>query len=63
MGTGYKDEWLTSNNGTGKWEWYARRVICGQEGSMSGGGHIYIDGSVPVTWYLASCNVYDITKT
>jgi len=54
---------LTSNAGTGKWEWYARRVICGQEGTMSSGGHVYIDGSVPVIWYLASCNVYDITKT
>lgn len=63
MGTGYRDEWLTSNNGTGKWEWYARRVICGQEGTISVGGHVYIDGNVPVTWYLASCNVYDITKT
>ena len=63
MGNSYKDEWLTSTAGTGKWEWYARRVICGQEGTMSSGGHIYINGASPVTWYLASCNVYDVTKT
>lgn len=67
MGTSYRDQWLTSQAGTGKWEWYARRVICGKEGTFSGGGHVYLDGAAgtsdaPVTWYLAACNVYDITR-
>lgn len=68
MGDNYKDEWLTPTAGTGRWEWYARRVICGASGTFSTGGHIYIkDGatptaSSPLVWYLSYCNVIDITK-
>lgn len=62
MGSGYKDEWITDNKGTGKWEWYARRVICGSEGTFADGGYIYLSGTAGVTWYLASCNCYDVTK-
>lgn len=68
MGDNYKDEWLTPTTGTGRWEWYARRVICGASGTFSNGGHIYIkDGatptaSSPLVWYLSYCNVIDITK-
>ena len=68
MGDNYKDEWLTPTAGTGRWEWYARRVICGASGTFSFGGHIYIkDGaaptaSSPLVWYLSYCNVIDITK-
>lgn len=68
MGNDYKDEWLTPTTGTGKWEWYARRVICGAGGTFSTGGHVYIkDGATPTTsaplvWYLSYCNVIDVTK-
>lgn len=68
MGDNYKDEWLTPTIGTGRWEWYARRVICGASGTFSTGGYIYIrDGaaptaSSPLVWYLSYCNVIDITK-
>lgn len=68
MGDNYKDEWLTPTTGTGRWEWYARRVICGASGTFSTGGHVYIkDGaaptaSSPLVWYLSYCNVIDITK-
>lgn len=68
MGDNYKDEWLTPTTGTGRWEWYARRVICGASGTFSTGGHIYIkDGatptaSSPLVWYLSYCNVIDVTK-
>lgn len=68
MGDSYKDEWLTPVAGTGKWEWYARRVICGAGGTFSTGGHVYIkDGatptsSAPLVWYLSYCNVIDVTK-
>lgn len=68
MGNNYKDEWLTPTAGTGKWEWYARRVICGTSGTFSTGGHVYIkDGtaptaSAPLVWYLSYCNVIDVTK-
>lgn len=68
MGDNYKDEWLTPTAGTGRWEWYARRVICGASGTFSTGGHVYIkDGaaptaSSPLVWYLSYCNVIDVTK-
>lgn len=68
MGNDYKDEWLTPTTGTGKWEWYARRVICGAGGTFSTGGYVYIkDGttptaSAPLVWYLSYCNVIDVTK-
>lgn len=68
MGDNYKDEWLTPTAGTGRWEWYARRVICGASGTFSDGGHVYITGgttptaSSPLVWYLSYCNVIDVTK-
>lgn len=68
VGDNYKDEWLTPTTGTGRWEWYARRVICGASGTFSTSGHIYIkDGATPTTstplvWYLSYCNVIDVTK-
>lgn len=68
MGDNYRDEWLTPTTGTGRWEWYARRVICGASGTFSTGGYVYIkDGaaptaSSPLVWYLSYCNVIDITK-
>lgn len=68
MGDNRKDEWLTPTAGTGRWEWYARRVICGASGTFSTGGHVYIkDGaaptaSSPLVWYLSYCNVIDVTK-
>ena len=68
MGDNYKDEWLTPTDGTGRWEWYARRVICGASGTFSTGGHVYITGgttptaSSPLVWYLSYCNVIDVTK-
>ena len=67
MGASYSDVWLTSTTGTGKWEWYARMVYCGESGSFSSGGHVYIDGtagtsSAPVYWYLSHCQLWDLTK-
>lgn len=68
LGTNYADQWLTNNSGTGKWEWYARRVICGKEGNFSTSGYIFLangtapTASAPVTWYLSYANVYDVTK-
>lgn len=68
MGDNYKDEWLTPTAGTGRWEWYARRVICGASGTFSTGGYVYITGgttptaSSPLVWYLSYCNVIDVTK-
>lgn len=62
MGSGYTTFWLTDQAGTGKWEWYIRITICGSGGSYSSGGHVYLEGSGAVTWYLAYANVIDLTK-
>ena len=63
MGTGYSTHWLTDTAGTGKWEWYIRVTICGKEGTFneSGGGHVYLNGTGAVTWYISYCNVIDLT--
>ena len=63
MGTDYSTHWLTDTAGTGKWEWYIRVTICGKEGTFneSGGGHVYLEGTGAVTWYLSYCNVIDLT--
>ena len=67
MGTGYKDTWLTSNTGTGKYETYVRKVVCGTTGNFSTGGIVYITGnpapseSVPLEWYIASMTAFDLT--
>lgn len=64
MGTNYSTHWLTDTAGTGKWEWYIRVTICGKEGTFNepgGGGHVYLNGTGAVTWYLSYCNVIDLT--
>ena len=62
MGTDYSTHWLTDTAGTGKWEWYIRVTICGKEGRFLTGGHVHLNGTGAVTWYLSYCNVIDLTK-
>ena len=61
MGTGYSTHWLTDTAGTGKWEWYIRVTICGTSGDFRFGGHVYLEGTGAVTWYLSYCNVIDLS--
>lgn len=67
MGTGYKDTWLTSTTGTGKYETYVRKVVCGTTGTFSTGGYVYITGnpapteSAPLEWYIAYMTAFDLT--
>lgn len=61
MGTGYSTHWLTDTAGTGKWEWYIRVTICGTSGDFKFGGHVYLNGTGAVTWYISYCNVIDLT--
>lgn len=67
MGSSYGDVWITDTAGTGKWEWYGRIIYCGESGSFSLGGHVYLNGnagtsSSPLYWYISYCQVYDLTK-
>ena len=67
MGSGYTDVWLTSTEGTGKYETYLRKVTCGSSGTFSSGGHVYITGSPiptedePLVWYIAYMTSFDQT--
>ncbi len=61
MGTDYSTHWLTDTVGTGKWEWYIRVTICGTSGDFKFGGHVYLNGTGAVTWYLSYCNVIDLS--
>lgn len=71
IGNNTQYEWLTPNIGTGRWEWYANRMICGSTGTFDDGGYVAINlnkgtaaptASSPLVWYLSYCNVIDVTK-
>ena len=61
---------LTSQLGTGQWEWYAMINECGKNGSFGTAGHLYIldkDGGEDAShdtfnWYIASMQNIDLTK-
>ncbi len=65
QGSNATNYWLTSQAGTGKWEWYARVAHNGDGGTFSGGGHVYVlnhaGSSSTFSWYLASCNLIKVT--
>lgn len=64
IGTNNNQDWITSTAGTGKWEEYLRYAKCGNTGTFSSAGHVYLSGpSGAVTWYLASCNAYEINTS
>ena len=56
--TGTTLEWLTSNQGTGKWEIYAYKVVTGSSGTKGAFGYIAANASAgssqSVTWYLGA---------
>ena len=59
--------WLTPQAGTGKFEEYIFKQICGSTGTFSTTGFFAIDGtagtsSAPVTWYVAYAAVFDMTN-
>jgi hypothetical protein len=67
LGNNATSYWLTNTAGTGKWEEYIRISHCGDSGTFSSGGHVYVIGSPAPTsttnlvWYLASATVFDVT--
>ena len=59
--------WLTPQAGTGKFEEYIFKQICGSTGTLSTTGYFAIDGtagtsSAPVTWYVAYATAFDMTN-
>jgi hypothetical protein len=61
IGTNGQAYWITSTAGTGKWEDYIKVIHSGDSGTFSTTGHTSLSGpSQPVTWYLASHNIYEL---
>ena len=67
MGVGYRSEWLTGRDGTGKFKEYIYKYTCGATGSFSSAGHVYLKGGTagtpedPLTWYVAYSTTFDMT--
>ena len=62
LGDGNKQGWITDNKGTGSYKEYVYKVQCGTSGSFSSTGFFYLNGgTAPITWYLASATVYDLS--
>lgn len=53
--------WLTPNVGTGQFKEYIFKLGCGSSGTFSTSGFFYLDGTAPVTWYVAYAAVFDMT--
>lgn len=64
-GTGSKIICLTSASGTGKWEEYIFKVICGSEGTFHTTNYFYLTAdsvaTLPIVWQVAYATVFDIT--
>lgn len=63
MGVDRAATWLTSQDGTGKWEEYMYEEHSGATGQFSNFGHMSLWGpdNQHVTWYVAYYDVVDIT--
>ncbi len=65
MGTGGNRHWLTSNEGTGKWEDYAYVLQFGNGGTVTTAGYVFVTGATPTssfTWQIASATIFDATS-
>ena len=67
IGTGGSRKWLTSNAGTGDWQEYIYKVICGTS-NFSSTHFFYITGTqgtstTPVVWHVAYVTVFDTTTS
>lgn len=65
-GTGGTDEFVSSAEGTGKYETYIRLIKCGSSGTFSSVGHVSVRGTAltgtqTLTFPVASIEAYDAT--
>lgn len=67
-GNNGSSKWLTSVNGTGKWEEYIHLLKCGDTENFSSTSFFALDGGItpstsnPIVWHLAYATVFDITE-
>ena len=68
-GTGGTTTWLTPNAGTGKWEEYICKVVCGAAGTFGTLNHFALTGgaaptsAAPAVWRAAYATVFDVTAS
>lgn len=67
IGTGGTHRWLTPEQGTGQWQEYICKVICGESGTFSATNYFYVTGSfgtpgIPLVWDLCYATVFDVTS-
>ena len=67
IGTGGSRKWLTSNAGTGDWQEYIYKVVCGTS-NFSSTHYFYITGTqgtsaTPLVWHMAYATVFDTTAS
>lgn len=67
IGSDGSSRWLTETAGTGDWQEYIHKVVCGTSG-FSSTHFFYVDGtqgtsSAPVVWYVAYATVFDLTSS
>lgn len=67
IGSDGSSRWLTDTAGTGDWQEYIYKVVCGTSG-FSSTHFFYVDGtqgtsSAPVVWYVAYATVFDLTSS
>ena len=56
--------WLTSQDGSGRYQEYIFYLKCGDSGTFDSTNFFYLDGPAQQhTWYLAFATVYDLTDT
>lgn len=62
-GTGSIAKWLSSNQGTGKYDEYIFKVHCGSSGTFSTTNFFSVSGgSKPFNWQLGYATVFDVTN-
>ena len=67
LGTGASHKWLTAYVGTGKWEEYAYKIVCGASGTFSSTGFFYLSGgsapttAAPLEWHICYATIFDVT--
>lgn len=67
IGTGSSHKWLTSNIGTGGWEEYAYKIVCGSTGTFSSTVFFALQSgttpttAAPLVWHIAYATVFDVT--
>ena len=67
IGDGGSSKWLTPNAGTGRYEEYVFKVVCGPQGTHSTTNFFSVSGgpvptpALPLVWHVAYATVFDVT--